>query len=168
MEFGESVHFRPVGENNAMRGGDQRMLLGVYVGPHERSGAAIFLTPDGVKRRTRIARMLEHERWDRVFSATCVGVPWQLRPDQWNLVRTVVPEAEADQGVALVIVMPAVPKIDRRRFVTKRDLVMYGYTDECQACTVGGRHAQCEGSSRRQMPRSHWRAHGGRRRPETS
>ena len=36
--------------------------------------AAIFLTPDGVKRGTRIARLMEHERWDRVFSATCVGV----------------------------------------------------------------------------------------------
>ena len=31
VEFGESVHFRPVGENNAIRGGDQRMLRGVYV-----------------------------------------------------------------------------------------------------------------------------------------
>ena len=42
--------------------------------------------------------------------------------------------AEADQGVAPVIVMPAVPKTDRRRYVTKRDLVKNGYTDECQAC----------------------------------
>ena len=49
--------------------------------------------------------------------------------------RPAVPEAEADQGVALVIVMPAVPRVDRRRYVTKRDLVKYGYTDECQACT---------------------------------
>ena len=124
MEFGESVHVRRVGGNSAMRGGDQRWLRGVSVGHHERSGAAIFLTPDCVKRRTRIGRMLDHD-----------GVPWQLRPDQRNLVRLVVPEAEADQGVALVIVMLAVPKTDRRRYVTKRDLVKYGYTDECQACT---------------------------------
>ena len=62
-------------------------------------------------------------------------IPWQLRPDQRNLARPVVPEAEADQGVAPVIVMPAVPKVDRRRYVTKRGLVKYGYTDECQACT---------------------------------
>ena len=135
VEFGESVHFTPVHENSALRGGDQRLLRGVYVGHHERSGAAICLAPDGVKRGTRIARMMEHGRWDRVFSATCVGVPWQLRPDQRNLVRPVVPEAEADQGVAPVIVMPAVPRVDRRRYVTKRDLVKYGYTDECQACT---------------------------------
>ena len=45
VEFGEPVHVRPVGENTAMRGGDQRKLRGVYVGHHERSGAAIFLTP---------------------------------------------------------------------------------------------------------------------------
>ena len=49
--------------------------------------------------------------------------------------RPVVPEAEAEQGVAPVIVMPAVPRVDRRRYVTKRDLVKYGYTDECQTCT---------------------------------
>ena len=52
VEFGESVHFRTVGENNAMRGGDQRMVRDVYVGHHERSGAAIFLTADGVKKGT--------------------------------------------------------------------------------------------------------------------
>ena len=58
-----------------------------------------------------------------MFIATCVGVPWQFRPDQRNLARPVVLVAEADQGVAPVTVMPAVPKTDRRRHVTKRDLV---------------------------------------------
>ena len=65
--FGESVHFRPVGDNNAMRGGDQRMLRGFYVGHHERSGATFFLT--FVKIGARFARMVEHERWDHVFIA---------------------------------------------------------------------------------------------------
>ena len=37
--------------------------------------------------------------------------------------RPVVPEAEAEQGVAPVIVMSAVPKVDGRRCVTKRDLM---------------------------------------------
>ena len=31
VEFGESVHFRPVGGNNALRVGDQRLLRSVYV-----------------------------------------------------------------------------------------------------------------------------------------
>ena len=84
---------------------------------HERSGAAIFLTPDGVKRATRIARMMKHKRWDLLFSATCVGVPWQLRPDQRNLVRPVVPEAEAEQGVATVIVMQFGEDTSRREIL---------------------------------------------------
>ena len=132
VESGESVHFRPVGENSSMRSGDERMLRGV--GHHERSGAAIFLTPDRVKRGTGIA-MLEHERWDRVFVATCVGVPWQLRP--------VVLAVEAEQGVAPVIVMLVDSKTDRRRYVMIKDLVKYGYTDECQACTqlASGMHS---------------------------
>ena len=69
------------------------------------------------------------------FSAPCIGVPLQLRPDQRNLARLVVLVAEAVQRVAPVIMMPAVPKTDRRRYVTKRDLLKYGYTDECQTCT---------------------------------
>ena len=92
--------------------------------------------------------MLEHERWDRLFSATCIGVPWQLRPDQRNLARLVVPEAQADQGVAPVIVTPAAPRTDRRRCVMKRDLVKFGYTDQMSSMhAVGVRHALCEGSS---------------------
>ena len=43
----------------------------------------------------------------------------------------VVLVGEADQSVALVIVMRAVKRVDRRGYVTKRDLVKYGYTDEC-------------------------------------
>ena len=121
VEFGESVHFRPVGENNALRGGDQRLLQRVCVGHHERSGAAIFLTPDEEG----------NENCENVGARNV----WQLRPDHRNLVRPVVLVAEADQGVAPVIVMPAVLKTDRSRYVTKRDLVKYGYTDECQACT---------------------------------
>ena len=31
--------------------------------------------------------------------------------------------------------MPAVPRVDLRRYLTKGDLAKYGYTDECEACT---------------------------------
>ena len=76
-----------------------------------------------MKTGTKIAGMLEHERWDRVFSAVCIGIPWQLRPHQRNLSKLVVFEAEADQGVAPVIVLPAAPRTDRRRYVTKKSRV---------------------------------------------
>ena len=52
---------------------------------------------------------------------------------------TVVLEAEADQGVAPVIVMPAAPKIDRRRYVTKSVGTKTSVKRACswrQACTI--------------------------------
>ena len=57
VEFGESLHFQNSRREqcNARR----RLLRGVYVGHHGRSGAATFLTLDSVKRGMRIARMLE-------------------------------------------------------------------------------------------------------------
>ena len=70
IEFDDSVHFRPIGQKSALRGGDPRMVRGVQVGHHERSGAAVFLAPDGLKRRTRIARLIEHERQDRESHAS--------------------------------------------------------------------------------------------------
>ena len=110
VEFGESVHFRPVGEKNAMRGGDQRLLRGVYVGHHERSGAAIFLTPAGVKRGTTIARGDgTREMGSRVQCNVCWS-SWASESGPTESGETCVPEAEAEQGVAPVIVLPAVPK----------------------------------------------------------
>ena len=58
VEFGESVHFRPVGENNAMRCGDQRMLRGVYV---------------GTSREIR-CRDLSHARWCEEGNENCENV----------------------------------------------------------------------------------------------
>ena len=55
VEFGESVHFRPVGENNALRGGGQRMLRGVY---------------GGTSREIR-CRDLSHARWCEERNENC-------------------------------------------------------------------------------------------------
>ena len=43
---------------------------------------------------------MEHERRDRVFSAICVGIPWQLVPGQRRPGRPIVPALEVDLGVA--------------------------------------------------------------------
>ena len=60
--------------------------------------------------------------------------------------RIVVPEAEAEQGVAPVILMTAVPKVERRRHVTKRGEV-WVHRRVSSMHAVGVRHAQCESSS---------------------
>ena len=123
------------------------MERGAYVGHHERSGAALFLTPSGMKRGTRISRMTEADRWDHAFLSTCRGLPWQPRPTQRETLQPVVPSADAENGVAPIVGTLSVPKpsqAPRRRYVTKADLEKHGFTDECPACTqlaVGARVA---------------------------
>ena len=128
VEFGESVHFRPVGEKNAMRGGDPKMIRGVYVGHSERFGAAVSLTPEGVNRGTRISRMLERDPWDHVFKYH------GLRLDQRKLPKQVVPSSDAEQGFAPIVLIPGALRVDLMRDVTERDLAKYGYIDECLVC----------------------------------
>ena len=63
--------------------------------------------------------------------------------------------------------MLAIPRNDRRRYVTKRDLVKCGYTDECRACTelsTDMHNAQVLHDDRCRD----CGAHGGRSRSETS
>ena len=80
--------------------------------------------------------------------------------DDRKLARLVVLVAEASQGVAPVIVMLAVPRVDRRRCVTKRNLLNYGHA------TGVGRAFSWHNAKVSQMPKSHWRGYGGRRRSE--
>ena len=140
VEFGEGVQFRKVGEQAALKGADARTHRGVYVGHHERTGAALFLTPEGVMRGTRIVRMTDEHRWNLEFMATCVGLPWALRPEQRELPQPAM--AAADIGFGMAPIVPAVPGASRgpdqqgrRRYVTRKDIEVYGPTDECPACT---------------------------------
>ena len=168
VECDESVHFRPDGENRAMRGGDQRTLRGLLVGHHGRSGAAIFLAQEGVKRKNwNCGNCWSTKRWDRVFSATCIEVPWQLRTAESgetcracgrgrSTCRTCDRDACCFENLSEEI----------RHEERSREVRIHIRVSGSHA--LGVRHAQCEGSSRRQMPRSHWRGHGGRLRPGTS
>ena len=62
--------------------------------------------------------------------------------------RPAVPEAKGEQGVVPVIVMPAVPKVDRRRYVTKtRSCEVWVHRRVSSMHAVGVRHAECESSS---------------------
>ena len=58
------------------------MMRGVYVGHDERSGATIFLTPEGVSStRNENRENVGTRPWDHEFGATCDAVPWQLKFD---------------------------------------------------------------------------------------
>ena len=68
------------GERRAA-GDAERMLDGIFVGHHERTGAALFLTSKGVLRGMRIQRRAEGQ-WDSAFIASCRGKPWNMKGEE--------------------------------------------------------------------------------------
>eukprot|EP00975_Prorocentrum_lima_P049983 10467204-Prorocentrum_lima.AAC.1 len=64
------------------------MCQGVYVGHHERSGAALFLilTPTGLSRGTGMHKLPVERRWGGAYLACCTGLPWERRPKDPRLI----------------------------------------------------------------------------------
>jgi hypothetical protein len=81
VEFGELLLFRPI-----MLGGGRkrdfsaRMLEGIYVGHHERTGSVMVLTAEGATRGIGIARVPLERRWCAEGRAVFRGLPWKLKP----------------------------------------------------------------------------------------
>ena len=67
-----------------------------------RSSVGTVESASTTRRTVGSAGTMEHERWDRVFSATRVGIPRQLRPGQprMELESPIAPALEVDLGVA--------------------------------------------------------------------
>ena len=56
----------------------ERMMDGIFVGHHERTGASLFLSERGLLRGTRVQRNTADQQWDNEFIRRCRGVPWML------------------------------------------------------------------------------------------
>ena len=137
--FGETCFFKPTCGSNEdkPRGGEARMNKGVYVGHHERTGAALLLTPEGMRRGSGLTRLPVEDRFNDEFLRSCKGLPWDVKPRQ----RTA--PGQIDLGVgerAAPLPDPEARRAreevqPRRRYITLAEIERYGGTDGCIACT---------------------------------
>ena len=139
VEFGEKAAFLPVAARREGRvaGDAERMMDGIFVGHHERTGASLFLSERGLLRGTRVQRKTADQRWDNEFIRKCRGVPWiligeepEVRPPPVPAVMMPIPEA--------IVRTPQ----QRRRYILKQDVARYGPTPECGASTTLAAGAQ--------------------------
>ena len=102
VEFGERAAFQPVAARRERRvaGDAERLMDGIFVGHHERTGASLFLSERGLLRGTRVQRKTADPQWDNEFIRRCRGVPWMLigeepevRPPPVPAVVMPIPEA---------------------------------------------------------------------------
>ena len=68
-EFGEEAAFLPVAacREGRVAGDAERMMDGIFVGLHERTGASLFLSERGLLRGTRVQRKTADQQWDNEF-----------------------------------------------------------------------------------------------------
>ena len=119
VEFGEMAKFHPVAARREARaaGDVERMLDGIFVGHHERTGAALFLSDKGLLRGTRVQRRTPDQQWDNEYIRKCRGTPWRLQGEE--------PEAAPAAAPAAVVVAPAgvpAPQQQRRRYILRQDV----------------------------------------------
>ena len=63
VEFGETALLR----EGRVAGDAERMMDGIFVGHHERTGASLFLSERGLLRGTRVQRKTADQQWDNEF-----------------------------------------------------------------------------------------------------
>ena len=123
--------FLPVAARREGRvaGDAERMMGGIFVGHHERTGASLFLSERGLLRGTRVQRKTADQQWDNEFIRKCRGVPWMLIGDE--------PEVRPPPVPAVMMPIPeAIVRTPQQR------VARYGPTPECEACTTLAAGAQ--------------------------
>ena len=132
MTRGKHVFFRQAGTVSQQRG-QQKMKRGTFVGHHERTGASLFITPEGVERGVGIHRLPEDQRHDLEFLKKCKGMPWAMKVV--NRTPAVSFAGGGDPAAPPLIVAPvAAPAVGRVMYVLRGDVQKYGGTDGCPGC----------------------------------
>ena len=65
-------------------GDAERMMDGIFVGHHERTGASLFLSERLLSRGTRVQRKTVDQQWDNEFVRKRPGVPWMLTGEEFE------------------------------------------------------------------------------------
>ena len=132
VEFGEKAAFLPVAARREGRvaGDAERLMDGIFVGHHERTGASLFLSGRGIVERPESSAENRIPAVDNEFIRKCRGVSWMLIGEEPKVRPPPVPA-----------VMPAPEAIvrtpqQRRRYILKQDVARYGPTPGCEACVV--------------------------------
>ena len=130
VEFGEKAAVLPVAARREGRVARdvERMMGGIFVEHHERTGASLFLSERGLLSGTRVQRKTADQQWDNEFVRKCRGVPWMPTGGE--------PESEVRPPPVPAVVMPAPVAIvrapqQRRRYILKQDVARYGPTPGC-------------------------------------
>ena len=87
-QFGEKVWFRKVGQDG-VNSFASRMTQGIIVGHHDRTGAVLCITKNGVVRGKSWTRQTLSDAWESTSWEGLCGTPWQMVAPELRLTEKV-------------------------------------------------------------------------------
>ena len=141
-QCGEKVWFRKIGEDGVSSFAS-RMTQGIFVGHHDRTGAASCITKNGVVRgkswtRQTLSDASESANWEGLC-----GTPWPMVTPELRLTKKVTAEKEGGSPPLPRIVVERAPEVKPRRFyVLSADIEGHGHTGGCPGCAALASHGR--------------------------
>ena len=125
-----------------------RMTQGIFVGHHDRTGAVLCITKNGVVRRQSWTRQTLGDAWESTNWEGLCGTPWQMVTPELKLTKKVTTDKEAGPLLPRIVVERA-PEVEPGRFhVFSADIEAHGHTGGCPGCAA---HASKEERQRHIM-----------------
>ena len=110
-QFGEKVWFRNIGEDGVSSFAG-RMIQGIFVGHHDRMGAFLSITKNGVVRGKNCTRQTLSDAWDATHWDCLCGTPWQMVALQLKLTERVTACKEGAGPQLPKIVVERIPEAE--------------------------------------------------------
>ena len=143
-QFGEKVWFRKIGEHGVSSFAS-RMTPGIFVGHHDRTGAVLCITKNGVVRGISWTRQTLSDAWESTNWEGLCGTPWRMVAPELKLTKKVTADRERAGPPLPRIVVERAPDVEQRRFcVLSTDIEAPGHTGGCPGCAALASHGKSD------------------------
>ena len=141
-QFGEKVWFRKIGADGVSSFAS-RMTQGIFVGHHDRTGAVLCITKNGVVRGKSSTRQTLSDAWESTNWEGLCGTPWQIVAPELKWTKKVTADKEGAGPALPRIVVEITPEVEPRRFyVLSADIEAHGHTGGCPGCAAPASHGR--------------------------
>ena len=136
-QFGEKVLFREIGEDGVISYAS-RMTQGIFLDHHDRTGAVLRITKNGVVRDKSWKRQTLSDVWESTNWEGLCGTPWLMVLRELKLTRSQLAKKERDH-----IVVERTPEVEPRKFYALfSDIEAHGHIEGCRGCAALASHEQ--------------------------
>ena len=120
-----------------------RMTQKNFVVHHDRTGAVLCLTKNGVVRGKSWTRQTVSDAWESTNWEGLCDTPWQMVAPELKLTKEVAADKEGAGPPLPRIVVERAPEVESRRFyVLSADIEAHGHTGGCPGCAALASHGK--------------------------